>query len=678
MKLEELKIPAKKISILEKNGITSVESLLYKEPRKYYYFQKTYPLVLTDELKKLIEEKTPIAILGKCESVCNEYKNGKSLIKIKVTEKETSKNLYVNIIGQFQMFNYYLSLEGFDVIVGGKLGYSPEYRSFSMLNPIIFSGNIKKYNRIIPVYSKYKGISEEYYCELIQKALNEVGELDYVPHSLLKKCKLKSFKEAAKGFYQPSSYEEIRSSKHRKVFDDMLYFTCKLEEQSKINNESTQFVIKKHDITDQVIQELPFILTNGQKTAIYSMINRAMEGKRISSLVQGDVGSGKTIVAFCMMIAITENGFQSVLMAPTTVLAKQHYNELKEKMDKYGFHTVFLSNELKASEKKKVLAEIKSGKANFIVGTHSCVSKSVEYYNLGIAITDEEHKFGVLQRESLLEKAKEGVHNIIMSGTPIPRTLANTLYGNETEVYSMELPANRKPIQTAVCIKNQTVFDWLVKEINKGRQAYVVCPLIDKADEDSKMKGIASIEETYTIYKNYMSKHNIEVAVVTGKTPKQEQTQIIQDFKDNKIQILMATTVIEVGINNPNATVIVITGAERFGLATLHQLRGRVGRGEHKSYCILQKSPESNGGSNLEILCKQTDGLEIAKEDLKNRGTGNILGKEQSGKNKYIELLLEYPRMYEKVREIAHKLCQNHTGKDIIQIYENYYTLTQG
>ena len=673
MELSTINIPGKKAEILFKNNIVSVESLLYKEPKTYWYFDKVYSLELSDELRGLMDSKTPIAIIGCCESVESQYKHGRSLIKIKVVEEITQKTLHINILGEFKKLSLYISMKEHRVIVGGKLQYSPEYHSFSMLNPVLISCMVEKYNRIIPVYSKYKGISEEYYRKIIQDAVREKGDLDYIPMDILQQYKLGSFKDAAMGFHYPKSREDILAAKKRKIFDDMLYFTCKLEEQAK-GNTSSFFQIKTDDKMEWMIDKLPYRLTDGQQYAINEMVAAAKEGRRISSLIQGDVGSGKTIVALAMMICMAENGYQSVLMAPTAVLAKQHFLELEKFSKDFGFKAVFLSNELKASEKKKALVGIKSGEILFVVGTHSCIGKSVEYHNLALTITDEEHKFGVLQRQALIEKSKEGVHNIIMSATPIPRTLANTLYGNNTEVYSLKLPANRKPIQTAICVSNKPVFNWMEKEINKGRQAYVVCPLIDKAEENSKMEGVASLEEMQTLYKDYFEPRGIKVAVVTGKTSKEEQGKILQEFKENQVQILMATTVIEVGINNPNATVITITGAERFGLATLHQLRGRVGRGEYQSYCILQKSNANVSGSNLEILCHQTDGLEIAKEDLKNRGTGNLFGKEQSGQNKYIELLLEYPNMYNKVKRIAHKLCKNHTGKDMIEIYETFFT----
>ena len=674
MLLRETDMPTKKINILEKKGIFTVEQMLYSLPKKYLYFDKTYPLN-TEILKAFLESKEPVAFIGTCKSVVNEYKNGKSLIKIRIIEKKTQNCLFVNIIGMYSMLNYYMFMEGKEVIVGGAVQYSNEYKCFSMLNPLVLSQEIEKYKTIYPVYRKYKGISDDYYRDTIKKAVCETSDVDYIPKALIDTYSLLTRKETVTALHLPQSKDEIENAKKRIVFEDMLYFTCKLEQREKLKKSNSEFVIKETTVMNDLISSLPFTLTDGQQTAINTMIENAKTGKRISSLVQGDVGSGKTMVAFSLMVAMAENKYQSVLMAPTSVLAGQHYKELCERTEKYGFKAVLLTNELKTKEKKTVLNMIENGEADFIVGTQSCISASVAYHNLALTITDEEHKFGVLQREALVEKSSNGVHNIIMSGTPIPRTLANTFYGNDTDVYSMELPGNRKPIQTAVCTQDRPMFCWMLKELKKGHQCYVVCPLIDNAEENSRMQGISSIEKTSKKYTSYFEQFGFKTGVITGATSKTEQAEIMSAFKENKIHILIATTVIEVGVNNPNATVITITGAERFGLATLHQLRGRVGRGEFQSYCILQKTASKETSTNLEILCNNADGLEIAKADMKNRGSGNIIGSQQSGDNVYIELILKYPNMYNKVREIATNLCKDNTGKDIIRIYEENHLI---
>lgn len=672
MLLETTGLPQKKLNILAQRGIFTTEQLLYTAPRKYFFFDKAYPLDIKTT-QQARGEKTPIAIVGTVTYVDNVYKNGKSLIKLRIKDEITDSLLFVNIIGMYAMLRYYESLLNRRVIVGGILQYSEEYKSFSMLNPTLLSPDVEKNLRIIPKYRKFKGISEEYYEQTIHNLISTESELDYIPKDIVNHYHLLSRKEAITALHRPSDKKSTDQAKKRIIFDDMVYFTCKLEEQSKNNCSKSSYIIKNIDKMQQLIQSLSFTLTKGQNDTITSMCEKAHRGERVSALIQGDVGSGKTIVAFSFMVAMAENGYQSVLMAPTLVLAKQHYLELCERTSSMGFKTVLLSNEIKVAERRKVIASIEAGEVDFIIGTQSCISKKVVYKNLGLTVTDEEHKFGVLQREAIIEKSNNGVHNVIMSGTPIPRTLATTLYGNSTDVYSMELPSNRKPIQTAVCTQDKPVFEWMIREIKKGRQCYVVCPLIDTGEEGSVMEGISSVEDTAKKYQKYFTPLGIRIGVITGRTSKQEQGVIMQAFKDNKTQILLATTVIEVGVNNPNATVIVITGAERFGLATLHQLRGRVGRGEHQSYCILQKTSSDKDSVNLDVLCKHADGLEIAKADLANRGSGNLIGVEQSGTNQYIDLMLSYPNMYEEVKKIAKQLCETNTGKDIIRIYEEYY-----
>lgn len=671
MELTQLNIPEKKIKILENKQINSVEELLYSRPNKYLFFNKIYALNGSKDLFDCINNRIPIAIIGTLNRVDSSYTNGKSIVKLRIKDSNSENSLYVNAMGEFRKLEYYKSIINKTVIIGGVIRYNEPF--YGLNNILLFSTNIEENIKIFPVYKKYKGISEDYYKEVISKAIDQIGDKEIIPSWIIKKYNLCDYSTTLKNIHTPKDKNQIISAENRITFENLLYFTCKLEEKKRNNISKSNVIIKNTNITEEMLSCLPFKLTNGQHNAIFSSIDKMKNGHKVSALVQGDVGSGKTMVAFGLMFAMAENNYQAILMAPTTVLATQHYKELKDKGEKYGFKVALLSNELTNKEKKTVLKDIKEGNVNLIVGTHSLISKSVEYHNLGLIITDEEHKFGVLQRETLINKTNAGIHNIIMSGTPIPRTLANTLYGTCTDVYNMELPNGRQPIQTAICKGNKPIFEFLLKQIKLGRQGYVVCPLIEKAEEESKMNGVSSIEETYKEYKQFFEQYNINIGIITGKTSKEEQSQIMTDYKNNKIQILMATTVIEVGVNNPNATVIVITGAERFGLATLHQLRGRVGRGQYQSYCILQKSSEAKTSNNMEILCSTNDGFEIAKADLHNRGSGNIIGIEQSGKNKYVDLMLLYPRLYESTQKIAQVVCNRNESKAFINAYEEYY-----
>lgn len=678
MQLSEIGYTGKKAERLIKKGIYTGDALLYTIPRRFLYFDKTYPLEYTGDTYNRITNKEAIAVKGTVIKVAEEYKAhlNRSLIKIRVQDEASDKLLFVNFLGYHHMKAFLNSCLEKKVIVGGKLEYNKQLGTFSMMNPVVFSPDIDRYQRILPIYSKYKGISEEYYTKSINQGIELLDE-DYLPEKFVRKYGLLSRAEAIRALHHPLTEDAIRRAKQRIVFDSLLYFALSLENKKDAVSGNSAFKVVKTDVLNKLISELPYSLTEGQDIAIKDMINTSHRGDKISALIQGDVGSGKTIVAMSMMFAMAENGYQSVLMAPTTILAKQHYEDFKKMADKYGLRVCLLTNELNRKEKEALLSMIAEGDVEMVIGTHSCIQENVKYHNLALAVTDEEHRFGVVQREELTKKASDGVHTITMSGTPIPRTLANTLYGNNTKVYTLKLPAERKPIQTAICSSDKPVFNWMEKEMAAGHQCYVVCPLIDEAEEDSVIAGISSIEATSKKYIDYFSPKGYRCGVITGKTSKEEQGVIMQEFSEGKTHILIATTVIEVGVNNPNATVIVITGAERFGLATLHQLRGRVGRGKLNSYCILQKTPGFEGGSNLEILCNETDGLAIAKEDLKNRGTGNIIGFEQSGKNEFIDLMLQYPNMYERIKAIAKEMHINKADEEFMRTYEEKYLVAQ-
>ncbi len=335
-------------------------------------------------------------------------------------------------------------------------------------------------------------------------------------------------------------------------------------------------------------------------------------------------------------------------MAPRGVLAIQHYDELKKYADTLGINIAFLRSGMNARERREVLNGISSGEIPFIVGTHSCLSDDVIYKNLGTIITDEEHLFGVKQKEQLEKKAGEGVHMLSMSATPIPRTLATIIFGKSKEILTIKtMPKGRLPIKTISETGHSKSFAMLEHEIKNGHQAYVVCPAIENKEDTD----IVSIEEMEIIYRNYFVKRRIEVGILNGKMKKDEIEAIIKDFVDGKIQILLSTTVVEVGVNVPNATVMVIEQADRFGLASLHQLRGRVGRNNYQSYCILVTDAIDN--PRIRIMCETTDGFRIAEEDLKLRGTGNLIGVEQAGFNKYVEEMIMYPDLYKKACDYA-------------------------
>lgn len=647
-------------NILKKRKMETVEDVCQLFPSKYYDFSFINPLN-TSRLDK------NYAFV--CKLVSYELKKQSSMYIVRCTLQDiyTQNELCVSWFGTTEMYNVLKKdyRPGDTCFIGGKLKASNKKNLFFMSNPIIF----KKYDgesdcHIYTAYEKIRGISESNFERIINDCLEHATIPDKVPRELLHKYNLIPKDEAIREMHKPSSVEQIKRAKYRLNMDDLLYFALQLEEKNRNLPAGSVYGIHSLATTMKIIENLPFQLTKDQKSAYEELVNRIRSGKRLNALIQGDVGCGKTILAFLLMFVMADNGFQSVLLAPTQVLASQHYNELKEMAAPYDIDVVYIANGLKKKEREAILKSIEDGSALMIVGTHSVLSKEVKFHDLGLSITDEEHRFGVLQREEITTKAKAGMHTVTMSATPIPRSLSDVLLST-TEVFNIQsMPNGRKPIQTAICASQNTIFQFIKKEIEKGHQAYVVCPLIE--DKQGAMEGILSVEQTYAEYTDAFGKG--AVAVLNGKMKEDETENVIQSFKNGEIKILVSTTVVEVGVNVPNATVIVINNAERFGLASLHQLRGRVGRGNSPGYCILNSVHKDN--KRLIALCKYKNGFQIAEADYALRGSGNILGTEQSGSNYYVELSMRYPDLFSELQKYAKKYMDTGVAEMIIKTYQ--------
>ena len=647
-------------NILKKRKMETVEDVCQLFPSKYYDFSFINPLN-TSRLDK------NYAFV--CKLVSYELKKQSSIYIVRCTLQDiyTQNELCVSWFGTTEMYNVLKKdyRPGDTCFIGGKLKASNKKNLFFMSNPIIF----KKYDEesdchIYTAYEKIRGISESNFERIINDCLEHATIPDKVPRELLHKYNLIPKDEAIREMHKPSSVEQIKRAKYRLNMDDLLYFALQLEEKNRNLPAGSVYGIHSLATTTKIIENLPFQLTKDQKSAYEELVNRIRSGKRLNALIQGDVGCGKTILAFLLMFVMADNGFQSVLLAPTQVLASQHYNELKEMAAQYNIDVVYIANGLKKKEREAILKSIEDGSALMIVGTHSVLSKEVKFHDLGLSITDEEHRFGVLQREEITTKAKAGMHTVTMSATPIPRSLSDVLLST-TEVFNIQsMPNGRKPIQTAICASQNTIFQFIKKEIEKGHQAYVVCPLIE--DKQGVMEGILSVEQTYAEYTDAFGKG--AVAVLNGKMKEDETENVIQSFKNGEIKILVSTTVVEVGVNVPNATVIVINNAERFGLASLHQLRGRVGRGNSQGYCILNSVHKNN--KRLLALCKYKNGFQIAESDYALRGSGNILGTEQSGSNYYVELSMKYPDLFSELQKYAKKYMDTGEAEMIVKTYQ--------
>ena len=440
-----------------------------------------------------------------------------------------------------------------------------------------------------------------------------------------------SYMQAIRQVHFPMHFEALAEGRRRLVYQEFFYFIL----HSRILEAGTTGIenpwhFTETALTDETIQKLPYTLTKGQMDTL-SQIRSDLQGPYVSQrLIQGDVGSGKTIVAFLAMLDVVASGYQAAIMAPTEVLAMQHAAGFREMCADYGlpYQVVCLTGSMTASQKKKAYEIIATRPQIFVVGTHALIQEKVDYLNLALVVTDEQHRFGVKQRESLSKKGMTP-HMLVMSATPIPRTLAMILYGNMQISAIHELPADRIPIKTCVIKEDlrQKAYEMIGRELAGGHQAYIICPLVEASEQTEAENVTDYVERIRPIFGAQVS-----IAALHGKMPPKEKNAIMQAFAEGKTQILVSTTVVEVGVNVPNATLIMIEDANRFGLAQLHQLRGRVGRGKWQSYCILMdKSKEKKMTDRLEVMHKSNDGFFIAQEDLRLRGPGDFFGIRQSG-----------------------------------------------
>lgn len=487
-----------------------------------------------------------------------------------------------------------------------------------------------KMNVLQPVYMLTSGITNHTVSKAVKMALEQLDlSKDYLPGKIVKNYKLISHKNALTEIHFPKSRDTVAEARNRLVFDEFFQFTLALQAmKARKTIWTNNYIMNDKEQCGKFIRRLPYQLTKAQNK-VWAEIKTDLTGKRtMNRLIQGDVGSGKTILAALALLLTALNGYQGSLMVPTEVLAKQHYESLTRMFMEYGIRTVMLVGSMTVSAKKKAYEEIKNHEADIIIGTHALIQEKVEYDKLALAITDEQHRFGVRQRESLSGKG-DHPHVLVMSATPIPRTLAIILYGDLDISVVDELPANRLPIKNCVVDTGyrSSAYRFIAKEAAAGRQAYVICPMVD---ESETIEAENVLEYTEKLKEAMPSE--ICVNYLHGKMKAKEKNEIMERFSYGQIQVLVSTTVVEVGVNVPNATVMMIENAERFGLAQLHQLRGRVGRGSYQSYCILVSgSGSKETRERLEILNHSNDGFYIAGEDLKLRGPGDMFGIRQSG-----------------------------------------------
>ena len=621
-------IGEKTAGLFAKLGVETVEELLHDYPRAYDAYEEPVPV-------GKLREKGMFAVSGrlmKTPSV-RRFKN----IQVVITDVR-------DMTGALQLTWYNMPYlrnvlqMGQILIFRGRV--VKKNGRLTMEQPEVFTP--EQYRGIMhsmqPVYGQTKGLSNKTITRAVQQALEQRQmEREYLPEELRSRYELAEYNYAIEHIHFPADRKELLFARKRLVFDEFLFFLLSVRRlKEKRQDLKSSYVIPRSAQVDQLLDSLPYELTGAQKKVLKEVRRDLESGLVMNRLVQGDVGSGKTIVAVLALLETAMNGCQGALMAPTEVLAKQHYESITGLFSAYGIEmqVVLVTGSMTAKEKRLAYEKIASHEADIIVGTHALIQEKVHYDRLALVITDEQHRFGVGQRETLGNKGSEHdpeliPHVLVMSATPIPRTLAIILYGDLDISIIDEMPAERLPVKN--CVVNtgyrDKAYQFIAREIAAGRQAYVICPMV----EESEMIEAENVLD-YTKLLREKLPAGITVEYLHGKMKGKEKNKIMERFASGEIQVLVSTTVVEVGVNVPNATVMMIENAERFGLAQLHQLRGRVGRGAHQSYCIMVNCSDQDGTQErLDILNRSNDGFYIASEDLKLRGPGDFFGIRQSG-----------------------------------------------
>jgi len=613
--------------LFQKLGIFTETDLLNYYPRAYDVFKPAEPIG-----KVIAGELTTVS--GKI----TEIPKTKKIRNLSVTSTKLKDDSGVMEITWFNMPflqktlrpGFYLTLRGRVIRKGAFL---------SMEQPAMYKQD--EYDRLVgvfqPVYSLTAGLSNKLITKIIKELLEKrVEQKDFIPVSVKKKHGLADINYAINNIHFPKSAEDMKKARERLVFNEFFTFIAMLAiRKDNTKNLPNPYKITSDEAVSKLLTKLPFKLTCAQQRALAEIRKDLQSPYLMNRLVQGDVGSGKTILAVMALYEVAMSGYQGALMAPTEVLAKQHYESVTGLFEKHDvkLNVILLTGSMTAKEKRLAYDEIANHRADIIIGTHALFQDKVVYDKLALVITDEQHRFGVRQRETLMKKGGEAseynAHVLVMSATPIPRTLAIILYGDLDISIIDELPVGRLPIKNCVVDTSYrpNAYRFIENEVRAGHQCYIICPMVEENEEIE-----AESVEKYTTELREVLPVNIRVEFLHGKMHPKDKNAIMDEFAANNIQVLVSTTVIEVGINVPNATVMMVENAERFGLAQLHQLRGRVGRGKAQSYCIfINSSDKPEAKERLDILAKSNDGFYIAEEDLKLRGPGDLLGVRQSG-----------------------------------------------
>lgn len=606
----------KRAQQLNRLGVYSIHDLLYFFPRRYIDYTKPYEIFNAPYDIPCVVKATVLRVSNGVR-----VKGGRTLFKVLCADDTAQLVLtYFNSEYTVQKLNV-----GCDYLFYGKVGGNMLSRE--MVAPSFVDVDYPITQQ--PVYPLTQGLSSAMISKYVQTALSEIENIpDHIPQEIREKFYLPCLDFAIRNIHTGRTAHSVALAKERLIFDEFFMLQLAMAVMGEDTTKHTDICIKNADISD-FINSLSFTPTDAQTRVIGEILQGFCSGTAQNRLVQGDVGCGKTLVGAAACYAMAKNGYQSCMMAPTEILANQHYISFKNFFDKFNIKVALLTSSTKAKEKREILSNLESGEIDIIVGTHSLINDSVIFKNLGLCITDEQHRFGVAQRTKMSLKGNNP-HIIVMSATPIPRTLAMIIYGNMQISIIDQMPKGRKPIETYFVgtDKRARMFAFIDKHVKMGRQAYIVLPAIDQNENITELQSVTEY------YNNVICKllPNIKAEILHGKMKASEKDDIMNRFKNGEIDLLCSTTVVEVGVDVPNAVIMIIENAERYGLSALHQLRGRVGRGEYQSFCILVSDSKSqNVVERLKFLCSSLDGFKVSQYDLENRGPGDFFGKRQHG-----------------------------------------------
>ncbi|EIS9435983.1 ATP-dependent DNA helicase RecG [Clostridioides difficile] len=652
-------IGPKKADKLNKLGIFTLKDLLYYFPRQFED---------RNNLKKIaqLEDGEKVTIKAVISSI-NTFspKEGMTLTKIDVKDETGSAKLV--FFNKSYIKNTFRP--GDSILVFGKVKKKFNNLELTSCELEYLTNSPKNTCRFMPVYQLTYGVTNKEIMSIIRTVLEDKELIiqEYMPQRIIEKYRLCSIDFAVRNIHSPSSKESLKIALYRIVFEELLILQLGLFVFKSGRNKEDGIKFKTSKDLKKIISALPFKLTKAQNRALDEIIQDMNLEKIMNRLVQGDVGSGKTVVALLALANCVLNGYQGALMAPTEILAGQHYISLTESLKDFGINVGLLIGSLTKKQKDTVLEQIKNNEIDILIGTHALIEDKVEFNNIGLVITDEQHRFGVMQRSKLsLKGANPDI--LVMTATPIPRTLALILYGDLDISIIDELPPGRQPIETIAIEKSKRdrAYNNLVRrEVESGRQVYIVCPLVEESEAIEAKSAVELVEELRAEYF-----HDLRLGLLHGKMKSSEKDEVMRLFKDKEIDILVSTTVIEVGVNVPNATLMIIENAERFGLAQLHQLRGRVGRGSHKSYCVLIYDSKTDVcRQRMAIMEETNDGFKISEKDLEIRGPGEFFGTRQHG---LPELKVANLFKHIKILKLAQQEARYILGEDNnLQLKEN-------